>query len=66
MKIFLVIPAKAGIQFKGVQLFASPGVLDCPVKPGNDNERSDRPGKAKEKSRALWARPFVTLERNRD
>jgi hypothetical protein len=54
MRIFLVMSAKAGHPvIKGVQLFASPGVLDCLVKPGNDNERSDRPGKAKEKSRAL-------------
>jgi hypothetical protein len=54
MRIFLVMSAKAGHPvIKVVQLFASPGVLDCLVKPGNDNERSDRPGKAKEKSRAL-------------
>jgi hypothetical protein len=53
MRIFLVMSEGGHPVIKGVQLFASPGVLDCPVKPGNDNERSDRPGKAKEKSRAL-------------
>jgi hypothetical protein len=34
----LVIPAKAGIQYAVPQATTDGGLLDCPVKPGNDKK----------------------------
>jgi hypothetical protein len=36
--VFVVMPAKAGIQYPRTSVcLQAPGLLDCPVKPGNDN-----------------------------